>query len=115
MIMHGKNAFFLVLSLAACLLNGCASLQHPGDEWVARDKAQHFAATALISAGTAWALTEAGAEDAQAYAGSVAIGISAGAAKEIYDREVKNTYWSGKDFIWDILGALAGGLIVTGL
>ena len=114
MIMHGKNAQFLFLMLAACFLTGCASFQHPGDEWFAQDKARHFAACALISAGSAYALSEAGAENGEAYAGGVAIGISAGAAKEIYDREVKKTYWSGKDFIWDILGALAGGLVVTG-
>ena len=63
-IMHGKNAPFVFLGLAMGLLSGCASLQHPGEEWFARDKAQHFTAAALISAGSAYALSEAGAEDA---------------------------------------------------
>ena len=39
--------------------------------------------------------------------------VSFGAGKELYDRNVKNTYWSWKDLAWDLAGAVAGALAAT--
>jgi uncharacterized protein YfiM (DUF2279 family) len=34
--------------------------------------------------------------------------LGLGTGKELYDREIKRTYFSGKDLAWDLIGALLG-------
>ncbi len=33
-----------------------------------------------------------------------------GTGKELYDRKVKRTYFSGNDLTWDLIGSLLGSL-----
>ena len=99
----------LAVLISALLLSGCATVNHPDDSWFSRDKAYHFAAASAIGAGATWA---AGGDDAAPVIG-VGIAVSFGAGKELYDRNVKNTYWSWKDLAWDLAGAVAGALAAT--
>jgi len=95
--------------ILALLLSGCATMRHPDDAWFARDKAWHFGISAGISAGLAAAAENNGCSDGEAMAFAVAFTMPIGAGKELYDRKVKKTYCSGKDLVWDLAGALAGG------
>ena len=94
----------LIAPICALFLLGCATVNHPDDNWFARDKAYHFAAASAIGAGATFM---AGSEDAAPVIG-VGVAMSFGAGKELYDREVKKTYWSWKDLAWDLAGAVAG-------
>ncbi|HMP97045.1 MAG TPA: hypothetical protein PKA51_09005 [Kiritimatiellia bacterium] len=88
---------------------GCAGFRACGpedDAWGA-DKRKHFVASALIGAGaTAVAAQRNDTGDAAAMGFSVA--LAAGLAKEGYDLYGKQTCWSWKDLVWDVLGASVG-------
>ena len=99
----------LLAPIIILFLAGCATVNHPDDEWFGRDKAYHFAAASAISAGATLA---AGDEDAAPVIG-VGVAMTFGAGKETYDRDVKKSYWSWKDFAWDFAGAVAGALAAT--
>jgi putative lipoprotein len=94
---------------------GCASFRHPGDTWTGPDKAKHFLVGGLIGAGSALAAQSSDRSDGEAVAVAVAVALPIGIGKEVYDQRVKKTYFSGKDLVWDLVGALAGGLVVVGL
>jgi uncharacterized protein YfiM (DUF2279 family) len=102
------------LLLPVLFFSGCASFHHPGDAWWGEDKAKHVVASGLIGAGaTALALNNDSGDGESVIIG-VAVSAAVGAGKETYDRNIKGTYWSGKDLAWDILGSLLGSLIVVG-
>lgn len=105
------SAFLLGGLLASCLLAGCAA--PAGDRWFGPDKLKHFTASAAIGAGAAYAAREAGAADADARAAGITVVLTVGAGKELYDRELKQTYWSWRDMTWNLLGGLLGSLLVT--
>ena len=104
---NAKNK--IILPILALWLCGCAMMRHPDDAWFARDKAWHFGISAGLSAGLAAAAENNGCSDGEAMAFAVAFTMPIGAGKEAYDRNVKKTYASGKDLVWDLAGALAGG------
>ena len=86
---------------------GCADFHTCQDAWWGADKAKHFAAAALIGAdGAAWAPSRLEAEEAAAAGWSAA--MLAGAGKECWDANVRETCWSWRDLFWDFLGASAG-------
>ena len=78
-----------------------------GDEWFAKDKAKHFAASAVLAAG-GYAL---GATLYDSRAGRVAVGtvisLSAGIAKEAYDAR-GNGVASWRDMAWNGIGLVVG-------
>ena len=43
----------------------------------------------------------------------VTVTIGVGATKEFYDVACKKTYWSWKDFVWDIFGGALGSYAVA--
>ena len=67
------------------------------DNWSGQDKAQHFIASAMLSA--------AGNEYSQ-HQGMFS--VSLGASKELWDSRPEGSGWSWKDFAWDIAGASTG-------
>ena len=93
-------------------LSGCASLRHSGDPWWGDDKAKHFAVCGLAGALVA---RQADGSDGQAFGVGMGVALGLGAGKETYDARIKGTYFSGKDLVWDLLGGLAGSLVVIGL
>lgn len=99
-----RNGWFVSLLLLA---PGCASFRHADDPWWGADKARHFTASFALAAGATMALAPSTGEDEAAVAGFSAT-LAAGAGKEFYDRNIKRTYFSGKDLTWDLLGALLG-------
>ncbi|TYL40938.1 YfiM family lipoprotein [Dickeya sp. ws52] len=94
----------LLLLLFSC--SGCTHMAQ--DRWTGPDKAEHFLASALISA----ASSEVAERQHQSRNHSATFGlmfsVSIGAAKETYDSRPQGSGWSVKDFTWDIAGATAG-------
>ena len=103
------------LLAAAVLLgsSGCASLRRPDDPWFGRDKLYHFAVSAAIGGGATQAAHEQDWNDVDAGAGAIGLAFVIGAGKEAHDKNVKRTYWSWKDMVWNVLGALAGAAAVS--
>lgn len=91
---------------AVLLLSGCSHMAQ--DEWHGQDKAQHFMASAILSA----AGNEYGQHQGWSRADSAAFGllfsIGLGASKELWDSRPAGSGWSWKDFAWDVAGAATG-------
>lgn len=105
----------LVMAISALFLTGCSTLKHPDDHWFGRDKAYHFGISAGVSAGLAAVAVNNGQSDAEAMTLAVAFTMPLGIGKETYDRNIRKTYCSGKDLMWDLAGALAGGAVGVSL
>jgi len=95
---------YLILPIIFCA--GCSNMAQ--DEWTGKDKAQHFIASAVLSA----AGNEYGQKqhwsDTRSNSFGLMFAISLGAAKELYDSRPAGTGWSWKDFAWDVAGAATG-------
>jgi putative lipoprotein len=83
------------------------------DRWFARDKYEHFAISMLYSSGSTF-IAHRHFEMSKSKAPVVGFGftVALGAAKELGDYTSHKGTPSGKDFLWDIAGALAGALAV---
>ena len=84
------------------------------DAWFGKDKFQHFAVSTFYSGGTAIIAhrhLDMNKNDSIVFGASVT--ISLGSVKEIYDQSKPDETSSVKDFIWDIGGALVGGLVAS--
>ena len=94
------------------LVSGCAGFRGCGsaDRWWADDKTKHFTASAVIAAGTT-ALAAGAVEPDEAAFFGVAFTLGAGVAKEYRDLHVKQTCFSWKDLVWDVMGAAAGAAL----
>jgi putative lipoprotein len=98
------------LTLAVALF---CSTAH-ADEWLGRDKALHFGASAILSS-TAYGVTTA-FDDRRSVAFIVGSGVAltAGIAKETYDAlGYGDPSW--KDLAWDVAGTLVGLGIAYGV
>jgi putative lipoprotein len=106
-----KNSTIILCLLIAFLSAGCTTSTATRDAWFGYDKALHFGVAAGFSAGASMiAKQQYQASDSEAYAVGISVALSAGAAKEWYDVQVKQSFWSWKDFFWDMLGGLVGSL-----
>jgi len=83
------------------------------DPWFGQDKTKHFGYSALLGGLSSWVALEEDASDREAIVVGLAIVIPLGVAKESYDRNVKETFWSWKDLTWNIIGSLAGSLLAV--
>ena len=91
---------------ALLLLSGCSHMAQ--DNWNGRDKAQHFLASAMLSAaGNEYAQRQGMSSDRSGVVG-VMFSISLGASKELWDSRPTGSGWSWKDFAWDVAGATTG-------
>ncbi|MEG5992944.1 YfiM family lipoprotein [Enterobacter hormaechei] len=94
---------FLIIPL---FLTGCSHMAN--DNWSGQDKAQHFLASAMLSAaGIEYALHQGYSRDRSATMGLM-FSISLGASKELWDSRPSGSGWSWKDFAWDVAGATTG-------
>lgn len=97
----------LLISMSAC---ATATAHHPHDNWFGEDKMRHF----LVSSAIGAVFTKIAANNGTAPCKSVFIGISAsmaiGSGKEWYDKNIRKTYFSWKDMVWDIAGGTLGSL-----
>lgn len=98
----------LATTLTLCAFAPAHSLaQVRDDPWLARDKALHAGASfALAAGGYAASVPLVRPRPARAACG-VALSLSLGAAKELYDLAGHGTP-SARDFTWDAVGALSG-------
>lgn len=95
-----------VVLVSSLLLAGCSHMASDG--WGGQDKAQHFIASAMLSAaGNEYAQHQGISRDRSAAYG-VMFSISLGAGKELWDSRPAGTGWSWKDLTWDVAGAAAG-------
>ena len=75
------------------------------DSWSGQDKAQHFIASAMLSAaGNEYSQHQGMSRDRSAMFGLM-FSVSLGASKELWDSRPEGSGWSWKDFAWDIAGA----------
>jgi len=102
-----------VIIVFALVAGGCATINRPDDKWFARDKALHFGASAIIAGGSTYAMIDNGRDENDSTVAGFGIALVFGIGKETYDAGVKKTYWSWKDFIWDIIGAGTGAFVVS--
>jgi putative lipoprotein len=101
-----------VTLVAALLVHPGASRADDADPWFGRDKVLHFEAAGSLAivgyAGTAMISTD---RPLRAAAGA-ALGIGAGAAKEIWDLDGHGDP-SWRDLTWDVVGATTGVLVAA--
>jgi uncharacterized protein YfiM (DUF2279 family) len=84
------------------------------DEWIARDKALHFVVSAAIQSGAHAALRAGGADYRDASLGAGALTLTAGVAKELWDR-ADGRFISAKDLAADVLGGGSAAVLVRQL
>jgi putative lipoprotein len=98
----------LTILTVSIILSGCAAAFQEDDPWFGPDKVYHFVCAGAIGAGTTVAAKSNGMSRHDSPVLGISAAVTIGAGKEFYDLKVKETYWSWKDFIWDILGGAAG-------
>lgn len=103
------------LGLAAALWLGASSADaQTQDPWLGPDKALHFTLSAGLAAG-GYGLAAIGTESRPVrlgigFGGALALGIG----KELYDATGAGQA-SGRDLVWDALGAATGALVAWGI
>ncbi|EPL4121733.1 YfiM family lipoprotein [Citrobacter amalonaticus] len=96
----------VIFLLSAFILSGCSHMAQ--DSWSGQDKAQHFIASAMLSAaGNEYAQHQGISRDHSAMIGFM-FSVSLGASKELWDSRPAGSGWSWKDFAWDVAGAMTG-------
>lgn len=96
----------VLLLLISLLLSGCSHMAN--DSWQGQDKAQHFIASAMLSAaGNEYAQHQGVSRDRSAVYGFM-FSVSLGASKELWDSRPAGSGWSWKDFAWDAAGTASG-------
>lgn len=101
--------FFLVFSL----WTGGARRSPPpdADRWLAMDKLEHFAASAIIQSWAHTTFRARGASYAQASWGAAAVTAAAGVGKELWDRGHHGDF-SYRDLAADGAGLAAGAVLM---
>ncbi|UNK62383.1 YfiM family lipoprotein [Buttiauxella ferragutiae] len=95
-----------LLLLSIVLLSGCSHMAQ--DQWHGQDKAQHFIASAILSAAGNEYGQHQGWSDSRSANFGFLFSVSLGATKEFWDSRSAGSGWSWKDFTWDIAGAATG-------
>ncbi|RPH26045.1 YfiM family lipoprotein [Buttiauxella warmboldiae] len=88
------------------LLSGCSHMSQ--DQWHGQDKAQHFIASAILSAAGNEYSQHQGWNDSSSATFGFLFSVSLGATKEFWDSRQAGSGWSWKDFTWDVAGAATG-------
>ncbi|MDH5327043.1 MAG: hypothetical protein OEZ68_12950 [Gammaproteobacteria bacterium] len=112
----------LIILLSLLGLPGCATVAkttsqpapHPmSDPWVGQDKVYHALASAAIARIAALEADRHSSSKCAPLAVGLVVTLSAGTAKELYDRDVRKTLFSWRDMFWNTFGALLGSLSVS--
>ncbi|WP_374708457.1 YfiM family lipoprotein [Buttiauxella selenatireducens] len=88
------------------ILSGCSHMAQ--DQWHGQDKAQHFMASAILSAAGNEYGQHQGWSDTRSANFGFLFSVSLGATKELWDSRTAGSGWSWKDFTWDVAGATTG-------
>lgn len=100
------------LAIGFCLC-ACAPLPAHQDPWIARDKAQHFGLSVLLSAAVTQAALNDGASDCTAARRGAGVTLTVGIGKEVIDSQIRHRGWSWRDLVADAAGAMTGSLLVA--
>lgn len=109
----------LSLLLLVLVTQGCAStggisrLKAPVDPWFSQDKYYHVLASAAIAHVAAKRVERNSSDPCAPLVVGLGISLSAGTVKELYDKNVKKTFFSWRDMFWNTVGALLGSLSVS--
>ena len=94
------------LLLTTLALTGCSHMAN--DSWSGQDKAQHFLASAMLSAaGNEYAQHQGYSRDRSAAIGLM-FSVGLGASKELWDSRPAGSGWGWKEIAWDVAGAATG-------
>ena len=105
-----KGALLCILFI----FSSCSSYRsHYGDRWFGRDKLYHFTASGIIGAGSTVIAYNNGVSEEDSVVIGVSVTFGVGASKEFYDLAIKETYWSWKDLVWDMIGGALGSYVVA--
>ena len=107
-----KKRMVCTVFLLAFIASSCSTLSYlPDDDpWFARDKLYHFVAAGAIGAGSTSIAYQYNNNENSPYIG-LSASMAFGAGKEYYDENVKGTFWSWKDMVWDFIGGTTGSYI----
>lgn len=95
--------------LLAVAGSGCTAFEaNARDPWLARDKALHLVVGTATGAAGAEILRRNGASRCAAVSGGLALTFSVALAKEWYDRNRADSFFSGRDIAATMLGGLLG-------
>lgn len=108
--MKGRGIASMAAAVVMAGTAGCASVGRPDDPWVGRDKAWHFLGSTVVSAGVTILGQEQDLGDPAAAGIGFGVAVSLGGVKETCDLKIKRTYWSWRDFLWDVAGAALGAV-----
>lgn len=107
-----QSTAVVVVSLVGALAAPALARADSTDPWLGRDKALHVGFSAALAAGGyAASVPLVRPRPARAACG-VALSLTLGAAKELYDLAGHGTP-SGRDFTWNVVGALTGAGVAT--
>ncbi|STS99621.1 outer membrane lipoprotein [Klebsiella michiganensis] len=96
----------IMLIAPLLLLTGCSHMAN--DSWSGQDKAQHFLASAMLSAaGNEYAQHQGYSRDPECRY-RLYVFRELRASKELWDSRPSGSGWSWKDFAWDVAGATTG-------
>ena len=106
--------WFVVLCFLFSVLYSSPALAD--DPWWAEDKGLHLAVSGALGAGVYTTLWLAGDDPRPLrLVLSTTLALLPGLAKEIYDSGQPNNFFSGKDMLWNTVGAVAGVGLALGL
>ncbi len=111
---HRLGTCVVVLIAGVVCSSGCATFYLGDDAWTGQDKLYHFVAGGVIGAGTTHVLERNGMKKHHAPVYGITASVGVGGGKEWYDANVKGTYWSWKDMVWDMIGGATGSYLVSG-
>ena len=111
----------LLLLLVFVLIQGCASvggtgasrLKNSSDPWFGQDKYYHALTSAAIARLAAKRAERNSSNPCAPLVVGLGVSLSAGTAKELYDKNVRKTIFSWRDMVWNAVGALLGSLSVS--
>jgi putative lipoprotein len=106
--LYAVSSIILVSSIS-----GCATSAAHHDAWFGKDKFYHFTAAAAIGAGSTAIAKNSGMPESDAAIIGVSVAVGAGAGKELYDQQIKETFWSWKDMFWNVVGGMTGSFAVS--
>lgn len=99
----------IVLMVFCLCCTGCSHMAQ--DRWTGQDKAQHFIASAMLSAGGNAYGQQQNWTPHRSNSFGLMFALSLGAAKELYDSRPAGSGWSWKDLSWDLAGAATGFML----
>jgi putative lipoprotein len=112
--MNWVYKIFLAIMISLFAAGDSTATDSKKDNWLGKDKYRHFTVSAFYSGGAAIIAHrhyDMSKDDSIVFGATIT--ISLGGAKEIYDHSKPGETSSIKDFIWDIGGALVGGLLAS--